>query len=76
MVQGESLLHNREKAARGIDLYVNIGKTKTLPFNQQGSINFLWGKTLKLIDQSSYLERKISSAKSELDIRVGKERVQ
>lgn len=75
-MQGESLLHSRKKAARGIDVYVNVGKTKSLPFNQQGSINFLSGKTLKLIDQSSYLESKISSAKSDVDIRVGKERVQ
>ena len=39
----ESLLHNREQAARGVGLYLNSNITELIHFKQKGShIHFKW----------------------------------
>ena len=52
--QAETLLHSLERAAVGIDLYVNAHKTEYMCFNQTGDISTLNGSSLKLV----YLPRK------------------
>ena len=48
--QAESLLHSLERAASGIGLHVNEGKTEYMCFNQRCNISTLNGGSLKLVD--------------------------
>ena len=49
-IQAEFLLHNLERAARGIGLYVSSNKTEFMRFNQDYAISSLNIKSLKLIN--------------------------
>lgn len=58
--------------ARGIGFYVNAKETNFMYFNKQGSVNFLSGKPLKMVNQFIYLGSKISLTKSDVNIPIGK----
>ena len=72
--QVESLLHSLGKAAGGIGLQVNTGKTKYMCINQnkKGDIPTLKGGSLKLIDKFIYLRSSISSTENDLNTRLAK----
>ena len=64
--QAETLLHDLERAAAGIGLYVNADKTEYMCFNQRGNISTLKGGPLKLVvkftkEAVSHQPRKIST---------------
>ena len=66
--QTESL----EQAARGIGLYKNVNKTEFMYVKQDGAISILSGKSLKLVDQLTYLSRNTSSTESNVSICIAK----
>ena len=59
--QAESLLHSLVRAASGIGLQVNADKTEYVYFNQRDDISTLKGGLLKLVDNFTYLESRVSS---------------
>ena len=66
------LLHNLEKAARSIGLYVNSDKTKYMCFGPNGDIFTLDGKRLKVVDNFTYLGSDISSTERDINTHMGK----
>ena len=71
-IQAETLLHSLERAAAGIDLYVNAHKTEYLCYNQTGDISTLDGTPLKLVDKFTYLGSSVASTKKDIDTRLTK----
>ena len=69
--QAEFLLHCLEKAAGGIGLHVNAGKTEYMCVNQnqRGDISTLNGGSLKLVDKFTKLGSSISSTKNDINKR-------
>ena len=65
--QAETLLHNLERAAAGIGLYVNAHKTEYMCFIQTGDISTLGGSSLKQVDKFTYLGISISSTEKVID---------
>ena len=63
LAQAESLLHNLERVAGGIGLYVNTYKTEYMCFNRRGDISTLKAGPLKLVDKFTYLGSHVSSTK-------------
>ena len=59
--RAETQLHSLERAASGIELHVNAGKTEYRCFNQRGDISTLNGSSLKLVDKFTYLGNSVSS---------------
>ena len=53
--QAESLLHSLEWAARGIGLHFNADKTDFLCINESGDISTINGRSLKFVDEFTYL---------------------
>ena len=72
LAQAESLLHSLEQAARGVGLYVNTDKTEFMCYNQDGAIDSLSGKSLKMVDHFVYLGSNISNTESGVNIHIGK----
>ena len=72
LAQAESLLHSLEQAARGVGLYVNTEKTEFMCYNQDGAIDSLSGKSLKMVDHFIYLGSNISNTESDVNIHIGK----
>ena len=70
--QAESLLHNRERAAAGISLYVNADKTEYMCFNERGDISTLKGGPLKLVDKFTYLGSSVSSTEKDINKELAK----
>ena len=70
--QAEYLLHQQEKAAGGIGLYVNAITTEFMSSKQEGTISILSGKSLKLVDQLAYHGINISSTESDVNIHIVK----
>ena len=77
--QAETLLHNLERAAAGIALYVNAHKTEymciyisNIYIYQTGDISTLNGSSLKLVDKFTYLGSSVSSTKTNIDTRITK----
>ena len=70
--QAETLLHSLERAAAGIDLYVNAHKTEYMCFNHTGDISTLDGTSLKLVDKFTYLGSSVSSTEKDIDTRLTK----
>ena len=70
--QAETLLHSLERAAAGIDLYVNAHKTEYMCYNQTGDISTLEGTPLKLVDKFTYLGSSVSSTEKDIDTRLTK----
>ena len=66
--QAESLLHSLEQAPEAIGLYMNANKTEHIYFKQKGAISTQRGKTLKSVDQFTYLESNILSIESDVNI--------
>ena len=56
-----TLLHNLEKAAGGISLYVNAKKKSTMSFNWKETISAINGGPLKLGNKFNYLGSSVSS---------------
>ena len=72
--QGESLPHNLEKAADGIDLHVNVNKTEYMCFNQNQTrdISTLTGGFLKIVDKFTYLGSNVLSTENDINTPLGK----
>ena len=70
--QAKSLLHSLERAAGGIDLYVNADKTEYMCFNQGGDIFTLKGGPLKLVDKFTYLRNSVSSTENNINTQLAK----
>ena len=64
--QAKSLLYSLELAAGGISFYLNADKTEFLHFKLEGD------KTVKLINQFSYLGSIIFFTESDLNIHIEK----
>ena len=65
--QAETQLHSLERAAAGIELYLNADKTEYMCFNQRGDISTLKGGPLKLVDKFTYLGSSVSSTKKDIN---------
>ena len=63
--QAESLLHSLEQAAAGIGLHVNAHKTEYMCFNQRDDISTINGRSLKLVDEFTYLGSSVSSTETD-----------
>ena len=70
--QAEILLHSLERAAASIGLHVNAHKTEYMCYNQTGDISTLDGAPLKVVDKFTYLGRRVSSTKKDIDTRLTK----
>ena len=70
--QAETLLHSLERAAAGIDLYVNAHKTEYMCYNQTGDISTLDGTPLKLVNKFTYLGSSVASTEKDIDTRLTK----
>ena len=70
--EAETLLHNLERAAAGVGLYVNADKTDYMCFNQRGDISTLNGSSGKLADKLTYRGRSASSAKTDINTWLAK----
>ena len=70
--QAKSLLHSLKQVTKVIDLYMNTDKTEFMCFRQDDAISTLNNKPLELIDHFTYLGSNISSAKSDINICIGK----
>ena len=68
--QAETLLHSLERAAAGIDLYVNAHKTEYMCYNQTGDITTLDRSPLKRVDKFTYLGSSVSSTEKDIDTRL------
>ena len=64
--------HNLERAAGGISLHVNTGKTEFMCFNQRSEISTRNGRSLKLVDKFPYLGSSISSTENDITTRIEK----
>ena len=54
------------------ELYVNSDKTEFVCFNQDNAISFSNDRPLKLISLFIYISSKITSTKSDINIKIGK----
>ena len=70
--QAESVLHTIEQAPGCVDLYVNANKIEYICFKLNGVIFTLSSKSLKLVDQFTYLGSRISSTESDVGIHLTK----
>ena len=70
--QAETLLHNLERAATGIGLYVNAHKTEYMCYNQTGDISTLDGTPLNLVDKFTYLGSSVASTEKDINTRLTK----
>ena len=68
--QAESQLYSLEKAAGGIDLHVNAGKTDYMHFDPKGDIFTLNVGFRKLLDKFGYLESNVSTTKNDINKRL------
>ena len=70
--QAETLQHSLERAAVGIDLYVNAHKTEYMYYNQTGDISTLDETLLKLVDKFTSLGSSVASTEKDIDTRLTK----
>ena len=70
--QAETLLHNLERAAAGIGLYINAHKTEYMCNNQTGDISTLDGTPLTLVDKFPYLGSSVASTEKDIDTKLTK----
>ena len=70
--QAETLLYSLERAAAGIDLYVNAYKMEYMCYNQTGDISTLDGTPLKLVDKFTYLGSSVASTEKDIETRLTK----
>ena len=69
--KAESQLRGVEKVLRTY-IYVNANKTDFIYFKLEGAITTLSCKPLKLVDQFTYIGSYISSAESNVNVRLAK----
>ena len=69
--KAESLLHSLGETAEGINLNVNANKTESLCFKQEGTVFIFSGKSLKIIEQFTYLGNNISFTESDVNMHMG-----
>ena len=72
--QAKSQLYSLERAAAGIGLNVNADKTEFMRFNQRSDISTLNGRSLKLVNEFTYLGSSISSTENDINTRLAKAR--
>ena len=74
IIDATTLLHNIEKVAREIGLYVNAEKTEFMCLNQDASdgMKSLTGEIVKEVNDFKYLGSYIASTAHDIDIRLGK----
>ena len=65
--QAETLLHSLKQTTGGIGLHVNAQKTEYMCLNQTSDISTLGGSSHKLVDKLTYLGRRVSSTKKDID---------
>ena len=71
--QAESLMHSLEQASGGIDLHVNADKTEYMCFNnKKRDLSKVKRSSLKLVDNSTYLESSVSSTENDIYMRLAK----
>ena len=70
--QAKTLLHSLERAAAGIDLYVNAHKTEYMCYYQTGDISTLDGTPLKLVDKFTYQGSSVTPTEKDIDTRLTK----
>ena len=70
--QAESLLYILKQAAGGIGLYMNINKTEFICFKPDRTIFILSGRSLKLVNQFTYIDSNISSTENDVNICIAK----
>ena len=70
--RAKTLLYSQERAAAGIGLHVNAGKTEYICFNQRGDISTLNGSSLKLVDKFTYLGSNVSSTETDINTWLAK----
>ena len=68
----EFLLHSLEEAAGCIGLHVPADKTEFVCFNQRNDISKLNRRSLKLIDNFSYIGRSVSSTENYINSKIAK----
>ena len=64
------LLHNLENAANDVGLYINVSKTKSISFNQQGSIQTVSEESIKSLESFTYLGSEINSTEKDMKLRI------
>ena len=70
--QAESLLQSLEQATGDIGQYVNENKVEYMSFKQKETVSTLSSKSLKLVDQFTYLGSNILSTEIDVNIRLEK----
>ena len=70
--QAESLLLSLKRADGGIGLHVNADKTEYIYFYQRGKISTLKSGPLKLMEQFTYLGRRVSSSEHDINTWLAK----
>ena len=70
--QAKTLLHSLKRAAAGIGLHINTGKTEYMCFNQRSDISTLNSSSLKLVDKFTYLGSSVSSAETDINTQLAK----
>ena len=65
-------MHSLERAAAGIELYINAHNTEYMYYNQTGDITTLDKTPLKLVDKFTYLRSSVSSTEKDIDTRLTK----
>ena len=70
--QAESLQQHLERAAGGIGLHGNADKTEFMCFNQRDDISTLNGRSLKAVDNFTYLGSSVSSTENDINTRLAK----
>ena len=66
--EATELLHILETAASEIGLYINIGKTEFIAYNQTGAIKLKGGHPIKRVTEFSYLGSNIHSTGKDIEI--------
>ena len=68
----ESLLHSLKRVAGGRGLHVNADKTEYMWFNQKNDISILNSDSLKLVNNITYIGRRVSSTENDINTRLAK----
>ena len=70
--QAKTILHSLGQAARSIVIYVNSDKAEFMSFKQDGVMSTRNDKTLKILDNFTYLCSNILSTESDVNIHIKK----
>ena len=67
--QADTLPHSLKWAAAGIGFHVNADKTEYMCFDKRGNISTLNGSSMKLVNNFTYLEWRVSSTEKDMKMR-------